>query len=506
MPLLKNSLLVIPELFEDELLASAIIRLSDYTGIPLYKIEESHLGYIYRNKSRLNHNFLGVFEDPGKLFSHTVYKYYLSCFLGEEQEVIKNRLLSGDDLATRLKMCETWKPGKRKKELHFCPECAREDYKKVGYPYFHVHHQVGGIDVCPVHGVKLYKKDESPYRITREDLGLSIEKGTDEEFKLAKNLLLFEGLNREKIYSAILSELRIREIANRGNKISHKGLINLLLDYYPRDYLKSLGITENSSTVWISILSQNKNMTPPLTYLLLITALNIDLRELSDKEFSEKKELLPEHHCVNPYCFHGSIKPYYKDNRTLFYKCPQCGVRFTQSGKILETGIKLLQCLKVKYDSGETNLKTLAKESGISVNRLKKLFSGEEDPLLYIHKIEKAREECHKYRNRREFSHKDSSSYRTLMVHDRDWLDTNLPLHNNDKFKRLDSYEEDLRCLNFLKSIEHITEKEPNQTKRYYTYKLGFKRYETIKNVRPMTSAYIEDRVKRLGKRTRLVS
>ena len=42
--------------------------------------------------------------------------------------------------------------GKRHGEICYCPACAEEEYKVYGEPYWHVLHQMDGVEFCPVHG------------------------------------------------------------------------------------------------------------------------------------------------------------------------------------------------------------------------------------------------------------------------------------------------------------------------------------------------------------------
>ena len=41
------------------------------------------------------------------------------------------------------------------KEIYFCPKCVENDLEYVGFPYWHVEHQIVGLISCSIHQVEL---------------------------------------------------------------------------------------------------------------------------------------------------------------------------------------------------------------------------------------------------------------------------------------------------------------------------------------------------------------
>ncbi|WP_338294511.1 TnsD family Tn7-like transposition protein [Planctobacterium marinum] len=97
-------------------------------------------------------------EDPDKetLIFNTQTLGGLFCFFMPNQtEVIKQALLA-TDTATAIRACRlvnyTIQSGSNAK---YCPLCANEDAFNFGFSYWHLEHQIPGVNCCSKHGVQL---------------------------------------------------------------------------------------------------------------------------------------------------------------------------------------------------------------------------------------------------------------------------------------------------------------------------------------------------------------
>lgn len=166
----------------DELLYSWILRLSEANGFT--NLRSFTNGYITPNATKseknrrvLKYDLLEEYENIyevldvniGKLdlFLETgVFSYYSLFMTSEQQASIvdesfynngKNRFAD----VSKIKMISN---------LNLCPECMKEDKKRIGRFYYHRKHQLPGVSVCAKHkcvlqrykGIPMHEGDEEP--------------------------------------------------------------------------------------------------------------------------------------------------------------------------------------------------------------------------------------------------------------------------------------------------------------------------------------------------------
>ena len=142
--------------------------------------------------------------------------------------------------------------------LRLCPLCVGEDRKKYGEAYWHRKHQMIGIDVCAVHGCRLYDSkiqisaDKSVKLITAEevlDADSKVSAGTDTEIKLAKYVVeVLQGVHRypDKNIAEFLDQKLIgtKYLSRRGD---HRYLGKLCEDF--KDYYMDIKDLQSVSTL-----------------------------------------------------------------------------------------------------------------------------------------------------------------------------------------------------------------------------------------------------------------
>lgn len=152
-----------PDFYPDELIYSVLAR---------YHATSGYIGYINSAEDlfidpwvRPDVEFINAYKDDALkalthnrtmsdiVENHTMFAYYAR-FLPHERRNNAFTALVGmkGNYHNLLKM-----PKGRQKYLRYCPICSADDRTRYGETYWHRIHQMPEIDICPVHGCKLYK-------------------------------------------------------------------------------------------------------------------------------------------------------------------------------------------------------------------------------------------------------------------------------------------------------------------------------------------------------------
>lgn len=152
-----------PELYPDELLASACARYADRLEYPTQHTAVRELfgagcsRVAYDVPGHLNH-LVGQLPSQGSyspqeiLYKHTLFPFYVSLHSVtrvaqlERQigEAPSNVIYKAVGMIRYRQRCPPF--------LRFCPECASEDETRYGEPYWRRNHQLPGVEVCTKHG------------------------------------------------------------------------------------------------------------------------------------------------------------------------------------------------------------------------------------------------------------------------------------------------------------------------------------------------------------------
>lgn len=494
---LKDITLDFPEPFDDEFLFSIINRFYMTLGLEsAVKFNRKYLNY-YNKKSNLTYaNILNKFQNPLESFEHTIFPYYLSCYSKESQLEIQNRLLEGESMSREFKIVR--RPGLVVNGMRYCSLCAKEDIKKYGMPYFHTIHQMGGFEVCPYHGIYLNEsKCDHYYILTASDIQ-SIKMAPEAESRLARSLLSFKNLNREILDACILDALRKYKLLDKGDKLSRDGIYYLLEQFYGLEFLNKVGIESLEEMKWISGFHNKDSIMTPFQYLLILTALEVDVSTIDEVGDREKDlvEEKPKRKCRNTYCKVWNLEPIYKDARTVYYRCPECNCIFTAKDRILQYGKLFYKKIRDRYAIDGYSIRDISEETGITRRAVSKVINNQIDPLVIDHKTELYRVSVSGFQNKRELSLEKSGIYSHLKKYDSEWLDASFPENTINLYPDETMRAKDLELLNFLKDSKKQWIKSGERlSKTFFSRYLGFYRYHSIKSHYPLTNAFTLDHI-----------
>ncbi|HYE08993.1 MAG TPA: TnsD family Tn7-like transposition protein [Patescibacteria group bacterium] len=276
-------------LFDDELLYSAIARARHYSALSMSVTQEIFFGNCKAQPQKLIPTNLWHFcnafgYSPEYILSkHSVYNYYTPFVSKEIKDKAYNLILSANNTfnpSMALGLLET-----KVHKLKYCPACAMEDFKSVGVPYFHVSHNLDGIEACYKHGRMLnYISNtlDGGYRIINvEDVILSIEEPQSLHYqqiaKLAYDLINSDlaSLDRECVSGKIKQLIKMQGWTRPDGTVNQIMLAEKVNEYYGVDFLNETGnrLTENHNC-WVRRVSRNSGVMPkPVQYLLLINML-----------------------------------------------------------------------------------------------------------------------------------------------------------------------------------------------------------------------------------------
>lgn len=150
----------LPVSFCDELLFSRLIRYLIIHGRKSCEFQQA----IYGNYKANVHPFLtagieSLAEQTGEDADELIYQQTLAplflAFLPQHANTIINGLLSSNNYtAVRASQLLSFRERERV-TIKFCPDCARDDVVRHGVAYWHVSHQLPGIESCANHGTWL---------------------------------------------------------------------------------------------------------------------------------------------------------------------------------------------------------------------------------------------------------------------------------------------------------------------------------------------------------------
>lgn len=145
-----------------EIIYSAIARLhlreghqsSAQTNKLLFKKDKKRLHpYL---PSGLNHlsDFIGV-DTNTLLHEHTFFNLYQYCLSKEKTYALEHAML-GTSACVPTSVIDANSNIPFRCALKCCPLCAQHDIEKTGVSYWHLYHQLPGIDVCTIHNCMLH--------------------------------------------------------------------------------------------------------------------------------------------------------------------------------------------------------------------------------------------------------------------------------------------------------------------------------------------------------------
>ncbi len=296
------------DLYEDELLYSAIGRYHFYTGNIDFRdtLEElfnkrtiAASFEIGTNIEALAKNLGGKYTADYIINEHTIFPFY-SPFLPKKRkaEVIKAiKFDGGSKVYTEIGMiaggiCE-------KKGIYYCPSCAKKDIEGCGEAYIHREHQLQGVFVCPRDGsrLKLYPKskkdcsrieylifdsrfldlDNNLYQDENHDKLLWLSQAA--YFLLKENLT---GISKENISKAYKNVLYEKELSTSSGRVKQRELYEEFTSFYSKQFLELMESTIDfdDECNWLKVVTRNdKRVVHPIRQLMLINFLQEDISQ-----------------------------------------------------------------------------------------------------------------------------------------------------------------------------------------------------------------------------------
>jgi len=350
------------------------------------------------------------------------------------------------------------------KVIYFCPKCVEKDFEQVGFPYWHVEHQIVGLVSCSIHQVELVslRKIRSMAILPIEHKAYAVNETVDDfshlihdeyrcELVLEKSKIIWTFQTRLKELGLLTSNLQLRLKSIKGllkiglMKLSDYPVYQHLLSALERQYPECLFYNESAQH-------------HPIKQLFFIFIL-----------FGKWNRFLE---------YYNAAKPL--DNKSLESIPHQNLVLSAPAKKQLESG-ESLRHVSTSTGISVSTLKILAQQEGISIDtRPQKIFRyverdiwrkllmggsctdiakgfdisvGAVEQILRKHQYLKPlrkkiwfHRDQNQHRNqltqyfsdypthtRKQFRSANGAAYAWLYRHDKEWLEENLP----EKVKRI---------------------------------------------------------------------
>lgn len=292
------------------------------------------------------------------LDKHSFFPYFDKFCLKEKKQRLKDTLCNGQGNVPRLLGIQKYSGSL----LFLCPECACEDVRQFGEPYWHRSHQLPGSFVCYKHNIRLVNEcsvckeqlKSKPFEwsaaptfcknghyllnpVPNESKRLlCIARENDYLLNLQRNISL------EEIKEKINKFARLEGYLNIGSSVvNYKKLYQDLQNEFPKNILFEIDdqIKEEKEDLWLrKVFWKTKNCSRyPPNYIILI----IYLKESIQNFLGDDAELRP--FGVGPWPCKNTICTQYdkeiiadtyitKPSRHIIgtFKCPECGFSYTR--------------------------------------------------------------------------------------------------------------------------------------------------------------------------------
>lgn len=258
-----------PTLYPDELMYSYLARLGVHNGYWAYNnLSQDLYGHInytpsieFMNKLQpdVEVHILHGQDIKSLIEGHTMYSFY-GGFMKEAQKRNAMQAIT-EGTGEYYKVLPMIKRN-RTRYLRVCPMCVQQDKNKYGEAYWHMTHQMIGIDVCNLHGCCLYDSkvqisaDKSVKLITAEEIlddDLKVSAGTDIEIQLARYVVkVLQGVHKypDKDIAEFLDQKLIgtKYLSKRGD---HRYITRMCEDF--TEYYKDVKDIQPLNTYKIHI-------------------------------------------------------------------------------------------------------------------------------------------------------------------------------------------------------------------------------------------------------------
>jgi hypothetical protein len=348
----------LPNACPDELLFSRLIRHKKLSALTTTDYLEKLFGtrktslHPYLTKNLLDLSELTLESSTELLHNQTLAPIYMH-FLPQYRQQIRNGLFSSkSNQAIRACQFSSFKQ-KEVLTIKFCPQCSNNEMRDQGFSYWHVSHQLPGIEVCYLHGAILHNVPI----IDRQVFDSLYLPPINQPVNLANELSI--GLSKHA------TEIKHRIVA--GTEVTNaEGYIKKL---------KPLGFVTTNGNIRISKLSNAF-----YKFCLQFKNVSSSLLPSSAQEHRYLSSLISTSHSQHP--FKHFLFSYWLSEQRQSHEVPTETVGqhiIIQNKKIVEE--QCLQMLKINSSMGEVSratgksssyIKALAIRNGIELNLMPK--------------------------------------------------------------------------------------------------------------------------------------
>ncbi|WP_321835239.1 TnsD family Tn7-like transposition protein [Clostridium butyricum] len=313
-----------PQLYEDELLYSAVSRYRRQCGLVnkesisrdfIFKTNKIFQMFFPLRLAKIAETLPATSKITAEylLYNHTMYPFYTKLLPEKIKNKIKNDIISKDNINI-ISSLGSGNIIRQGNYLKYCPQCLKEDIDNLGESYWRREHQVVGILFCSRHKIQLQESNVLCNSINREYICLDDIKMKDmntqytcyKEFNLKYIDLMHEliEINNQSITLMQIKrfyrdKLNDKGLTTNSGKIHIKKLAYALNEYYGQEYLKIMqsGIKDYDNN-WIMNFFNKDNNKPIIRHLLLLQFLKCSAKDI----FEQKKErkYLTEYKAYNP--------------------------------------------------------------------------------------------------------------------------------------------------------------------------------------------------------------
>lgn len=240
-----------PKMYEDELMYSYLARIGVHNGYLQYsQLSQDLYGktlyipsfdFINKLLPEVERHLIGSGTLEDIILNHTMYSFYTGFIKEEQKKSAMKKIIDGNG--------EYYKemPIPKKQRVRYmrtCPLCVQEDRERYGETYWHLSHQLQGIDVCHKHGCYLtdsqfqISANKSMKLITAEEIEVeNAVMGTVREIELAKYVIkVMRNINTypDKDIISLLNWALIEAeyVSKRGDHRFINALCNDFIKYY----------------------------------------------------------------------------------------------------------------------------------------------------------------------------------------------------------------------------------------------------------------------------------
>lgn len=288
--------------FPDEILYSALARLSDRLGI--HGSQLSSLMFANRRTllaadfpTRLEH-LLGQLP-PSHGYSvnllidqFTMFPLFQPFLTEDRVRTVRDQMRGAGGAHLRGTLGLAALRADMSRPMYFCPECVRRDREAVGTAYWHRSHQVRGVGVCPRHHSILRQVttvDPFDY-LSAESASLApsypaIERGEggyDCRLWLAEEVewvLRHPGAHFQNIRPNYIAELSTLGLVTVGGRLRIEPLLRFCEETYSAEFLESLGQPLIGAENWLLRILRASSGGNPVQHLLVARLVGRRLRD-----------------------------------------------------------------------------------------------------------------------------------------------------------------------------------------------------------------------------------